>query len=69
MINYYHIRLHEGAADLVDTRDGRQWHFVGGYDPDERLVTQLGCDLIATWLGERSTYDGTLLAALDEAQK
>lgn len=70
MINYYHIICHhDGTATLVDERDQRQWTFAGGYEPTVRLVTQFGCERIAQWLGERTSYPGSVIAALDEASR
>lgn len=65
MINQYQIELRtDGSADLVDWREGQSWHFTGGYDPGERLVSQLDCHKVATSLGECAEYVGSFLEAI-----
>lgn len=53
---------------LVDEATAQRWYFTGGYDASIRLVTEVDCEHLATWMGERGEYAGTLLEALGESE-
>jgi hypothetical protein len=66
VINYYELKPDPvRGVHILDTRNGKMWHFRGGYGDLGRHITQPGCAHLIEWLGDRRETHLSIIEALD----